>query len=360
MEAGHSVTVFTSNVPGTTTHEVIDGVEIHRFRSWFAPLNNPFLPGLAVKLLRYHDFDVIHCHGHFHLSTSFALFSNLFLRKPFVVTSHGATLALSGWRRGLELAFNKTVGLWTLRSVDKVIALAPSQTEILEVLGAKPDKLSVVPLWIDTEEQQSPTDSEKFRAAYGLGTRRIVLFVGRILPVKGLVHLIEAASRMETKPAVVIIGDEAPGYAGTEDALVRRVHELSLEDDIFFLGRFSKKDLSMAYAAADVFVLPSLGEGMPLTLLESMAHGKPVVTTNVPGNRDVVDHERNGLLVEARNPAQLAQSIDRLLRDSALRERLAAQALNDVKERYSSDVVLTRLLEIYRQVGHKSDREKPA
>src|SRR4030042_1409662 len=141
VEAGHEVVVYTSNVPKTGGYEVVHGVEVHRFRAVFSPLNNPVMPGLFLKLLKSSGFDIVHAHGHFHISSGFTVFSNVFARRPIILTSHGAILGYRGLRRAVEVVFNKTVGKWTLRSVDRVMALTLSQARILEGLGAKPDRM---------------------------------------------------------------------------------------------------------------------------------------------------------------------------------------------------------------------------
>jgi len=349
-QAGHEVVVYTSNVPRSKRYEVINGVEIYRFNCLVSPLNNPVMPGLFFKLLRSGKFDVVHTHGHFHVSSSFTVFSNVFARRPIVLTSHGAILGYRGLRRALEVVFDKTVGKWILRSVDRVIALSASQAHILEGLGAKPDRVAVIPGWVELDQVDLRADVRSFRSKYNLGDRKVVLFVGRLLPIKGLAYLIEAARFTETKPAIVMIGGEAPGYSGTKRALEQKVQQLGLERDVFFLGQFAKEDLGAAYVAADLFVLPSLGEGMPLALLEAMAHGKCVLATNVTGNRDVVKQEWNGFLVEPQNPMDLGRGIDYLLNDDVLRERLGTQARQDIEQNYSPDGVLNKILDLYQEV----------
>jgi len=189
--------------------------------------------------------------------------------------------------------------------------------------------------------------------AHRLVGKKVVLFVGRLLPVKGLNYLMEAAKQAETKPTVVIIGDEAPGYAGCLESLLQQVKRLELEERVLFLGRFAREDLEAAYEAADLFVLPSLGEGLPMVLLEAMAHGKCAVGTDVPGNRDVIKDGWNGALVEARKPAELARKIDALLGDDNLRASLGAQARRDIGRDYTSDAVMKKILDLYEEVrGH--------
>jgi glycosyltransferase involved in cell wall biosynthesis len=350
-EAGHDVIVYTSNVPRTTKSQTAGGVRIRRFCAPLSPLNNPLMPSLLIQLLRGGEFDVVHAHGHFHASSTFAVLSNVFRKRPMVLTCHGAILEYHGWKRAVEGVFDKTVGRWTLQSVDRVIALTPTQADILQELGAPLEKTVVIPSWIEMPRVESRVDVEGFRAAHKLADKKVILFVGRLLPVKGLTYLIEAAKCAETRPTVVIIGDEAPGYAGYLESLLRQVKRSELEERVLFLGRFAREDLGTAYESADVFVLPSLGEGLPMALLEAMSHGKCSVATDVPGNRDVIRDGRNGVLVEARNPAELGRRIDALLSDDELRARLGAQARRDVGENYRADRVMDRVLRVYHEVS---------
>jgi len=352
-EAGHEVVVYTANVPKTAKSETSGGVLVRKFAAPFLPLNNPFMPGLLPALLRDNRFDVVHTHGHYQTSSTFAVLSNVFKRRPMVLTCHGAILEYKGWKRGVETVFNKTVGRWTLRSVDRVIALTPTQAGILHELGAPPEKTVVIPGWVEMPRSESPVDVEGFRTAYKLGDKKVILFVGRLLPVKGLNYLIEAAKQAQTRPTVVIIGGEAPGYPGSLESLKQQVKGLGLEEQVLFLGRFAREDLEAAYSAADIFVLPSLGEGLPMALLEAMARGKCVVATDVPGNRDVIRDGSNGVLVESRNPAALAGRIDALLADDELRARLGAQARRDVERNYDPDTILKSIVGIYEEVLKK-------
>jgi len=350
VEAGHEVVVYTSRVPRTTKSETVHGVQVRRFAAPFLPLNNPFMPGLLPALLRNSRFDVVHTHGHFHMSSTFAVLSTVFNRRPMVLTCHGVVLEYEGWRKAVETLFNKSVGRWTLRLADRVIALTPTQADLVRGLGASQDKIVVIPGWVELPAVDSRSDGAAFREAHMLVGKKVVLYVGRLLPVKGLNYLMEAAKLAQTRPTVVIIGDEAPGYAGCLESLLQQVKRLGLEEQVRFLGRFAREDLNAAYEAADLFVLPSLGEGLPTALLEAMVHGKCVVATDVVGNRDVVRDGWSGLLVEPRNAKQLASRIDQALDDHALRERLGKRAREDVERDFSPDVVMEKILGVYDEV----------
>jgi glycosyltransferase involved in cell wall biosynthesis len=145
VEAGHEVTVCTANVPRLKPSEVVDGVEVRRFRCLASPLGNPVTPGLLWRLLANEDFDVVHTHIHYHMCSTLTVLSNAFKRRPLVLTSHGVMLGYSGWRRAVELVFNRTVGWWTLRSVDRVVVLTPTLANMVGELGARPERTVVIP-----------------------------------------------------------------------------------------------------------------------------------------------------------------------------------------------------------------------
>lgn len=287
------------------------------------------------------------------MSSNFAALSKIAIRRPLVLTCHGAILGFWGWKRVMEGVFNATVGKWTLRSADKVIALTPTQAGILQALGAGRSQLVVIPIWVDPNQIDVHADAQEFRSRYELDDRKIVLFVGRLLPIKGLQYLIEAVRYAKTRPRIVIIGGEAQGYPGNKRDLEDQAKALEVDGDISFLGSFPRSDLAEAYLAADLFVLPSLGEGLPMALLEAMAYGKCVVATRVPGNIDVVKDGWNGILVEPKNPRELASKIDYLLTDEEIRERLGAQARRDVEQNYSSDIIISKIVNLYHDVQRK-------
>jgi glycosyltransferase involved in cell wall biosynthesis len=117
--------------------------------------------------------------------------------------------------------------------------------------------------------------------------------------------------------------------------------------DIYFLGRVPKNDLVYAYLSADIFVFPSLRKGLPLSVLEAMACGLPVVGFDVPGMNDVIVNGENGLLVPARDPKALANAVLALLNDEDLRRELGQKARKLVVEKYNWDTVISKIEKIY-------------
>jgi len=184
------------------------------------------------------------------------------------------------------------------------------------------------------------------RDALGLtGEGPICAWVGRMDPVKGLEDLIEAFARLPKRldARLLLVGD------GHHAPAVRAcVERHNLEASVVMPGR--RDDVAALIKLADIFVFPSYTEGMPNALLEAMAAGRPIVTTNVPGCRDLIEHGKTGLLVPARNPGVLTMAMHELLTDRLMAMTLATNARKHVESHYTSKRCIDQYEALYRQV----------
>jgi glycosyltransferase involved in cell wall biosynthesis len=170
----------------------------------------------------------------------------------------------------------------------------------------------------------------------------IAVYTGRLHPLKGLDNLIEAWSVVAARrpdARLWIVGD-GPERA----ALWRQIADAGLDGRVVLAGSFDTVDEFLA--AADLFVLPSLEEGMSMSLLEAMAAGLPVVASDIPGNRAIVQHEVEGLLTPPRDPDSLAMAIERILADREQADRLAAGA----RARVEREFAMPRMVEAHREL----------
>lgn len=201
-----------------------------------------------------------------------------------------------------------------------------------------------VPNGIDPEHLHPPGEGEKAaaRAASGLdGDSSVVLFVGRLVELKGLHDLLEAWSRLEPSPAqtLVLVG------GGPEEVRLRALaRDLGLAA-VVFVG--SVADVRPYYWSADVFVLPSHEEGMPVALLEALSCGLPCVVSDLPTIRSVIDHGQSGLLFPARDTGALREALSGLLAAEAERTRLGESARRIVQQRYSLAAVTDQHVSLY-------------
>lgn len=175
----------------------------------------------------------------------------------------------------------------------------------------------------------------------------LALCVGRLLFDKGVAELVEAGRLLAARGAPVRLAMAGGGDAENPANIPQTTLDAwAQEDAVEFLGR--REDIPALWRQAAIAVLPSYREGLPKALLEAAACGRPLVATDVPGCRDVCRHEDTGLLVPARDPAALADAIERLARDPALRARLGSAARRAAEEEFSLTAVIEQTLALYR------------
>lgn len=172
--------------------------------------------------------------------------------------------------------------------------------------------------------------------------RPLVGIVGRLVPIKNHAMFLEVAQRVvrERDAGFVVVGD-----GELRQPLEREAAERGLKDRTYFLGW--RRDLDTIYADLDVVALTSINEGTPVTLIEGMAAGRPVVATRVGGVADVVEHERSGLLVDSGDAEACARAVLRLLGDRALGERLGREGRERALARYGAERLVGDVRRLY-------------
>lgn len=182
-----------------------------------------------------------------------------------------------------------------------------------------------------------------------------LLFLGHLLPDKGVYDLVKAFARVSQQvPAARLV----LGGVGEVDAVSALANQLGVRERLEVPGWLGPQEKNAALAAGTLFLLPSYHEGMPMALLEAMSWGLPVIATPVGGIPQIVTHEVNGLLVAPGDVAALAAAITRLLHDRGLRERLGNAARDTIESRFSLDDALARLSSIYQRFGLSPTVEK--
>ena len=226
--------------------------------------------------------------------------------------------------------------------VDKVIANAEAcKQSVIEQENARPENIFVVPNLIETEcFANIPT----WTAANAHHSRRIGI-VGNLKAVKGTDVFIDAAKIVLKKHPDVQF--ELAGTGNTEQ-YQSQIEQLDITSNVRLLGSLS--DVPAFLSTLDVAVLSSRSEGLPNAIMEYMAAGRPCVVTDVGGCGELIQHERNGLLVPSENPAALAEGIVELLDHTDKAAQFAAVARKDISEKYEAAVVANQWCEIYDNV----------
>lgn len=383
---GHNVVAYEYYHPRQTgravRHEWLDGVAVHRCRTW-----GFFSPDALLRMLRAERPDIVHVHHLRNLLGFQVVHTARRLGLPVVLTPHGllhdGDLVVDRERpleaplrfdnllmRPVQLARRLARGAHPRRTVrnyllhaplrllDGAAALSQHERGLLIQLGLPPEHVTVLPNAVDLlqfktqdagRRTQDAGNAEQQSSIVHRLSSPTILFIGQLVPRKGYDVLARAM------PAVVRRFPEASfvfvSHNRQDEAELRRlVAEGGVEANLDLRGSVSEEEKVRLLRAADVVVAPSRYEGFGIPIIEGMAAGRPVVTTAAPAGNEIVEHERTGLLVPYADHAALAAAIIRLLDDRALAERIAAAGRAVVFERYSAAKLAADLEVWYRRV----------
>ncbi|WP_159077107.1 glycosyltransferase family 4 protein [Halococcoides cellulosivorans] len=302
----------------------------------------------ARRRLQVIDPDVIHVHLPFAASVLATVAPGL--RERTVYTAHLGELrldVLTDDQRADGLV--SAPSILSVASPDRYLATRVAHTTVLNDdvadafvdCGVDPATVSVLPNGVDLERfGDVPTaERERVREAYGLGDGPVVLFVGTVMPRKGVLDLVRAIGQVDGPALDLVVAGEDDLDGEYVDRVQATARDVGVAGALTMPGFVPEADLPALYAIADLFVLPSLEEGFGMTAVEALAAGTPVVGTTVGALPDLLGAGEQGLLVDPNDPDALAAAIDRALADRtgpsverAARERAAEYSWSTVAQ----------------------------
>jgi len=221
----------------------------------------------------------------------------------------------------------------------KVIAISEAvKKHLVDDFRVNPQDIRVVHNGIDVERFQV-----KIKYDFGLGPGPVIGIIARLSDVKGHIYLIEAMQKVLAKiplAKLLIVGD-----GKMKEELVNLTARLGLSKSVTFVP--SLKDTRSALSAMDIFVLPSLKEGLGLSLMEAMAAGVAVIGSEVGGIKNLIEHGKNGILVAPQDVENLSKAILELLEDSRKRQYLAGNAAEFIRNNFSLSKMITQTEGVY-------------
>lgn len=346
---GHDTTIYTSDFKiDQEDIDCLQGVKVYSFQSWLNILGLHITPGLVMEIKKsLSQFDIVHIH-------QYRSFQNVIIHHyaikygvPYLISAHGS-LTTYFYRKWIKRIFDMLWGYKILKDASRVLALSPVEVEQYKSMGVNEDKISIIPNGIDISEIDSVPEKGEFRKKYGLNSeQKIILYLGRIHKIKGLDLLANAfvdISKTLKNTILVITGPDG-GYLST---LMNLVDNLGINDKVLFTGPLHDRDKFDAYADADVYVLPSIYEAFPVTVLEAFACGTPVVVTDRCGIADIIDNKAG--LVVPYNENSLSEALLRILTDEDMRTRFGETGRALVREKYSWSRIIEQMENLYEEV----------
>jgi glycosyltransferase involved in cell wall biosynthesis len=279
-------------------------------------------------------------------------------RVPVISSVHGpdhepesrSDGSVAHWKRRLSLVLDR----WTARfACNRLIAVSRYVQQCTHHrLGVPLGRIELLYNPIDVSELESPPGTMRAKLLSGLGLpsdSKILLHVGRISPQKGLLYAIRALPILRRQhPGAQLLSVGAMGDSSWFSNLQQQAAFAGAETHVHFLG--PRRDIPDLLKACDLFLFPSLCEGLGLALIEAMAAGCACVATETGPVPEIIQHSFNGWLVPPRNPEELAKAVCTLLSNASLRAELGRAAAKSALARFEPDAAAKRLAEIYESV----------
>jgi glycosyltransferase involved in cell wall biosynthesis len=346
-QLGHEVHVYTTSLPDTPEFETLQGVQIHRLKPLFQIGNAPLLAGL----MDLRDFDLIHLHYPFISGAELVWLVSRMRGIPYVLTHHNDLIG-NGLRKYLFDFYTLLTAGWVVKGASRWLAVSKdhaTSTRFVCFFNQRPECLLEVSNGVDVKVFQDNHEAGLILKEVGIPPgRKVILFVGgldRAHHFKGIETLLKAFAEIRHNDSVLLfVGD-----GDLKDHYMEQSAALEISEEVFFMGTIPHSDLPPYISSADVLVLPSEPpESFGMVLIEAMACGKPVIASNLPGVRTVVEDGVDGYLVQPGSVKDLAEKLAKMLAlPEAERRAMGAAGRRKVLARYTWESIGERLEQIY-------------
>jgi rhamnosyl/mannosyltransferase len=335
---GINVDVVVSNNINKFSEEVINNVKVYRLPRRGVLSSIPVAPSMIFflrKLIKNNNYDVVHLHFPNPMGEIAYLFAGY--RGKLIITYHTD----ASMRNKLKLLYAPAINK-ILSFAHYIIVTSENYLKKLAIPDRLRNKCKIVPIPVRPYFISANDTSEmnQIKAKYG----DYVFFVGNLSSYKGPEYLIRAIKNINCNLVIAGIGSENLN-------LRNEVESLGLGGKVSFLGRIDDKDLRNFYDACKVFCLPSISsmETFGIVLLEAMARGKPIVSTEIGTGTSFVNLDgRTGFVVPSRSSKDLSDAINRILSDNKLREQMGINARKRVFENFTVGRVIDSIVELYK------------
>lgn len=355
VKEGHEVHVFCCDSDKykriEKKEEIIEGVHIHRLPYWFRLSLSTFIwPSLLWKFWKYGNFDIVHTHVSGH---AYILFAGLLCKSNGVKHIHTTHCPWtdSSFRPPILRPFlflnDLFMNRFSFNLIDKIIAITPWELNILDKYAEK-EKISVIPNGTD-KILYKKIRKNKFRKKNNIKEKKLVLFFGRLNPTKAPEILAKAAINMTQKRKDIYFVWVGPDEGKAEEirTLIKPYKNMK------YLGPMKGKEkIAEMYQAADVYVLPSYREGLPLTLFEAMASGLPIVASPVNGIPYEMKEGENGFFSAYGDIESLEENILKIIDNPKLAKQISKNNLRKSRG-YNWDDIYRRYMKEYEELLKK-------
>ncbi|MBO8158344.1 glycosyltransferase family 4 protein [Thermosyntropha sp.] len=355
VKQGIKVYIITPVAEGCPSYQNENGVHIYRvgnpaseakdFKSWIFSFNSEAIRAAVCLNYEIGGFDIVHAHDWL-VAYAGRSVSKIF-DIPLVTTIHATE---HGRHRGLHNRMQREINEIEKNLVleaDQVICCSNyMQNEVSTLFDIKREAIRVIPNGVDPELFKKLPEKSNFPIKE---SDKAVVFLGRLVPEKGVWQLIHAFPQVLEKvpEAKLYIGGRGPERVALEE----KTEELGIDEKVVFMGFIGIEERNYIYSKASVAVFPSLYEPFGIVALEAMVTNTPVIVGNAGGLAEIVEDGVTGLKVNAREIDKLADAIIKLLTDEFLAEKVKRNAVKVVRNTYSWEAIARATANVYREVA---------
>ena len=358
MTKYYEVHVLVPMAPGAKKEEKMEGVYVHRYH--YFPIHKwetlcypgAIVPRIKEKKIRAFlvpflllclqsatrkyskQVDLVHAHWLVPQGVVQSNINNI----PYIVTGHGGDVA--------------SLNMWPLKQIKRRVMLKASacvgvSSYICEKMHSICPKINIfnISMGCDTSKFSPSKRDENFFSH----EKKNIVFVGRLVEIKGIEYLVEAMEKIDANLYII-------GKGPLEETLKAKVNKLFLKDKVYFLGAKTHEELPVIMASADLLVAPSIissdgaQEGLPVSIMEAMASGVPVVVGASGGTKDIIAKGKNGYIVDATDINELSSAINRIICDDELRREMGREAF-ETSRKYSYATIAELYYDLFRIYG---------
>lgn len=354
---GHDVTVYTTDVLDQDSRyvfkdrrSIVNGIKVYYFKNlsnFFAYNYQIFLPiGLAHFVRKtLPKFDIIHLHGHRNFLNNIIHYYALKCKKPYILSGHGTVLRIER-RIFTKVVFDKVFGQQILRDAVHFVAVSENEVKQYGKMGIKKERITVIYNGIDLDIYIKFPPKDNFRKEYNLLGKKVILYLGKITPRKGIDFLVRAFSELKIDDAMLVIAGNDMGF---KNKVKKIIDERSVVDRVIFTGLLVGEKKLAAYWDADVLVYPAIHEIFGLVPFEAILCGTPVIVTDDCGCGEIIGREDIGYVVKYRDICGLMDKIGEVLNEKDAAQERVKKGREFIVNHLNWEWIGDQYVEVYRR-----------
>lgn len=355
---GHDVTVYTTDVLDQDSRYVlkdkrtiVDGIKIYYFKNLSNVLAYNYQVFLPIGLSSFirqtiSDFDILHFHGHRHLLNNIVHYYAIKSKKPYILSGHGTILRIE--RRVLaKVVFDKIFGHQILRDSAHFVAVSEDEVKQYKEIGIKKERVTVIYNGIEIVDYEILPQYNDFRRKYSLINKKIILYLGKITPRKGVDFLVKAFSELKMDDAILVIAGNDMGF---KNKVERIIEERSVADRVIFTGLLVGEEKLAAYRDADVLVYPAIHEIFGLVPFEAIMCGTPVIVTDDCGCGEIIGKEEIGYTVKYNDVYGLRDKIGEALDKRDASQERVKKGKEFIINNLNWKLIGSKYVDVYKEV----------